>query len=52
MGIKIVSLKAKICQKPEVEMLVFRTPERENPDPRVLSIYVMFCSDLDLFFLS
>ena len=33
-------------------MLVFRPPEGENPDPRVLSIYLMFCIYLALYFLS
>ena len=52
MGIKVLSLEAKKYWKPRVEMLVFRPPEGENPDPRVLSIYLMFCTYLTLYFLS
>ena len=52
MGIKVLSLEAKKYWKPRVEMLVFRPPEGENPDPRALSMYLMFCTYLTLYFLN
>ena len=52
MGIKVLRLEAKKYWKPRVEMLVFRPPEGEISDPRVLSIYLMFCTYLTLYFLS
>ena len=52
MGIKVLSLEAKKYWKPRVEMLVFRPPEGEIPDPRVLSIYLIFCTYLTLYFLN
>ena len=52
MGIKIPSLKPKKYWKPRMKMLVFGPPNTEISDPRVLSVYLMFCTCLTSYFLN
>ena len=52
MGIKVLRLKAKKYWKPRMKMLVFGPPNGKISDPRVLSIYLMFCTYLTLYFLN
>ena len=52
MGITILSLDETNYCKPQVEMLVSGASEGEISDPRVLSVYLMFCTYLTLYFLN
>ena len=52
MGIKVLRLEAKKYWKPRMKMLVVGHPNGEISDPRVLSIYLMFCTCLTLYFLN